>query len=234
MENYSLDQITGSMVNQIEISFTGVMLAIISGAICSYLVKLTYDRYGRSLNNRSNFSNNFILLCVVTTLVIIIVKHSLALSLGLIGALSIVRFRAAIKEPEELTYLFLIISLGLSFGANQFLIGYVFTFSCIGIIAFVRTRTLNTDNEDSYTGSILILKGREELYKTIIRELDGKVLAEVESAELKSLSVSAGNFQSTYKVELIQSPISKGKLLDSLMAIEGLAFELVNDVVIPE
>jgi len=52
-------------------------------------------------------------------LIITIVKSSLALSLGLIGALSIVRFRAAIKEPEELVYLFLVIGIGLGLGANQ-------------------------------------------------------------------------------------------------------------------
>ena len=48
-----------------------------------------------------------------------IVKNSLALSLGLVGALSIVRFRAAIKEPEELVYLFLVIAAGLGCGALQ-------------------------------------------------------------------------------------------------------------------
>ena len=52
-------------------------------------------------------------------LIISIVKSSLALSLGLVGALSIVRFRAAIKEPEELAYLFLAIGIGLGLGANQ-------------------------------------------------------------------------------------------------------------------
>ena len=52
-------------------------------------------------------------------LIITIVQSSLALSLGLIGALSIVRFRAAIKEPEELIYLFLTIAIGLGMGANQ-------------------------------------------------------------------------------------------------------------------
>ena len=59
-------------------------------------------------------------------LIISIVKSSLALSLGLVGALSIVRFRAAIKEPEELVYLFFVISIGLSNGANQFLLSIFF------------------------------------------------------------------------------------------------------------
>ena len=56
---------------------------------------------------------------MTTMFIITIVKSSLALSLGLVGALSIVRFRAAIKEPEELTYLFLTIAIGLGLGADQ-------------------------------------------------------------------------------------------------------------------
>ena len=81
-----------------------------------------YVRYGRSLSNRENFSENFQILTVTTMFIITIIKTSLALSLGLVGALSIIRFRTAIKEPEELTYLFISISIGLGIGANQTLI----------------------------------------------------------------------------------------------------------------
>lgn len=59
------------------------------------------------------------LLALATMLIIFIVKSSIALSLGLVGALSIVRFRAAIKEPEELVYLFFVIGIGLGMGAGQ-------------------------------------------------------------------------------------------------------------------
>ena len=52
-------------------------------------------------------------------LIITIIQSSVALSLGLVGALSIVRFRAAIKDPEELTFLFLVIGIGLATGANK-------------------------------------------------------------------------------------------------------------------
>jgi uncharacterized membrane protein YhiD involved in acid resistance len=70
-------------------------------------------------------------------LIISIVKSSLALSLGLVGALSIVRFRAAIKEPEELAYLFFAISIGLGLGANQRFI-VVAAFIVMMIILWVR------------------------------------------------------------------------------------------------
>ena len=75
------------------------------------------------------FSRNFIPISLTTALIITIVKSSLALSLGLVGALSIIRFRAAIKEPEELAYIFITIALGLGFGANQAIItiiGFIF------------------------------------------------------------------------------------------------------------
>jgi uncharacterized membrane protein YhiD involved in acid resistance len=87
--------------------------------LLSFLLGLAYVRFGHSLSNRKAFARNFLMLTLTTTLIISIVKSSLALSLGLVGALSIVRFRAAIKEPEELAYLFLAISLGLGLGASQ-------------------------------------------------------------------------------------------------------------------
>ena len=59
------------------------------------------------------------IISLTTLLVISVVKSSLALSLGLVGALSIVRFRTPVKEPEELAYIFLAIAIGLSLGADQ-------------------------------------------------------------------------------------------------------------------
>ena len=82
---------------------------------------------------------------MTTMLVISIVKSSLALSLGLVGALSIVRFRAAIKEPEELVYLFLAISIGLGFGANQ---GVVTTLAFVIISGMVVLTNLNKKPDD--------------------------------------------------------------------------------------
>jgi len=101
------------------IPFDEFLLNIIVVAILVSLLRLFYIRFGNSLSNRKKFAANFLPLALATLLVIMIVKSSIALSLGLVGALSIVRFRAAIKDPEELTYLFFVIGLGLAGGANQ-------------------------------------------------------------------------------------------------------------------
>jgi hypothetical protein len=100
-------------------AFANFALYLVLSAVLAFALSWVYVHFGRALSNRKLFAHNFILLAVTTTLVITIVKSSLALSLGLVGALSIVRFRAAIKEPEELAYLFLAISIGLGMGAGQ-------------------------------------------------------------------------------------------------------------------
>ncbi len=91
-------------------------------AVLATVLGQAYIHFGQALSNRRLFARNFLLLTLTTTLVISIVKSSLTLSLGLVGALSIVRFRAAIKEPEELAYLFLAIGIGLGLGAGQALL----------------------------------------------------------------------------------------------------------------
>ncbi|MBN2779323.1 MAG: DUF4956 domain-containing protein [Bacteroidales bacterium] len=87
--------------------------------VMAIILELTYRRCANTLSNKSQFSYNFVMLSLITMLIITLVGSSVALSLGLVGALSIVRYRAAIKEPEELTYLFLAIAIGLGMGANQ-------------------------------------------------------------------------------------------------------------------
>ncbi len=120
-----------------QISITDFLFNSVLIVILSFLLERTYAKCGKSLSNRKVFAGNFMLLAFTTMLIINIVKSSLALSLGLVGALSIVRFRSAIKEPEELAYLFLTISLGLGLGANQRIITIV-AFIIIMIILWVR------------------------------------------------------------------------------------------------
>ncbi|HSF18706.1 MAG TPA: DUF4956 domain-containing protein [Vicinamibacteria bacterium] len=98
--------------------FSFVTNLLIAAAL-SFLLGRIYVKYADTLANRSAFARNFMLITMTTMLIISIVKSSLALSLGLVGALSIVRFRAAIKDPEELAYLFLAIGIGLGLGADQ-------------------------------------------------------------------------------------------------------------------
>lgn len=105
-----------------QISLNDFLLNAAVIVVLSIILEFTYIKCARTISNRRQFAGVFLIIAFTTMLIITIVKSSLALSLGLVGALSIVRFRAAIKEPEELGYLFFAIALGLGLGANQTLI----------------------------------------------------------------------------------------------------------------
>jgi hypothetical protein len=85
------------------------------------LVAFHYNKFFPSLSRSQSMGKTLIIIATITFLIISVVKSSLALSLGLVGALSIIRFRTPIKEPFELSYLFMSIAIGLGFGASQWM-----------------------------------------------------------------------------------------------------------------
>ena len=123
-----------SDVFQVEIVPT--LFSFILCVLMSFILRYFYIRRSFSLTGKSHIGSILPILSTVVFLVIVVVKSSLALSLGLVGALSIVRFRTPIKEPEELVYLFLAISIGLGYAAGQNLITTILTLSILLTIYF--------------------------------------------------------------------------------------------------
>lgn len=101
------------------LNLSSLIIGLLGAVFLNLILRWFYIRYGKSHSNRVSLANNFVLLAISVTLIIFLIKSSIALSLGLVGALSIIRFRAAIKEPEELIFLFFSIAIGLGFGAEQ-------------------------------------------------------------------------------------------------------------------
>jgi len=100
-------------------SLTELMLNLVIGLVLAVILRWHFLRFGSTLSNRDELGGVLPFVMLTTILIITVVKSSLALSLGLVGALSIVRFRTPIKEPEELAYLFIAIAMGLGLGADQ-------------------------------------------------------------------------------------------------------------------
>lgn len=99
-----------------------ILAILLNALVCATLSIVLREYYTRKVSipiPDASISQTFILLSLATFIVISVVKSSLALSLGLVGALSIVRFRAPIKEPMELIFLFLAIAIGLGTGAGM-------------------------------------------------------------------------------------------------------------------
>jgi hypothetical protein len=128
-----VEEFFASQASTIELST--FLVNLILAAVCSYILSVVYIHWGASLTNRRKFAANFLLMTVTTTFIIMVVRSSVALSLGLVGALSIVRFRAAVKEPEELAYLFFALGIGIGLGDNQRMITLIAMAAGIGLIA---------------------------------------------------------------------------------------------------
>jgi hypothetical protein len=177
-------------------SLPKLILSLALAAFLGLVLGEAYVRFGHSLSNRRAFARNFLMLTVTTTLIISIVRSSLALSLGLVGALSIVRFRAAIKEPEELAFLFLAISTGLGLGAGQPIVTVVALIVILGLLA---VRNLSPQAPD-----------QANLYLTVASPaaatLDANQILEALSAEgakasLKRFDRSAEQFEAAFVVD---------------------------------
>jgi uncharacterized membrane protein YhiD involved in acid resistance len=115
----ALDQLLNAVSVEQNITAVTLGLYLILGGALGLFVRSLYRNCGKSASDSEAITRIFPMLTMVTIAVISVVKSSMALSLGLVGALSIVRFRSAIKEPEELVYLFLCIGIGLALGAGQ-------------------------------------------------------------------------------------------------------------------
>ena len=217
LENFFLN-------SNIEINFGNFFIAILLSLILAYFVKLTYIKVGRALNDKEYFSDTFIPLAIITTLVITVIKFSLALSLGLVGALSIVRFRAAIKEPEELVYLFFIISIGLANGANQFLLSIL---STIIILTFLFVRNIyknKKDNNGNFSSDSNILNVN-------ILQNDKKSIDDIVSLlkpNFKYLKLKSANMEQTTSNYIFWYEANNENFEDLLQKISKLSDENVN------
>ncbi len=182
----------------IQIDLENFVLNLFVVIILCFLIQLAYNKISRSLSNAENFSSNFILLGLTTTIVITIVKSSLALSLGLVGALSIVRFRAAIKEPEELVFLFLIIAVGLGCGAGQINIAVVGTLIAI-IIIFITYFSKRNKQEISIDKFNVSLISNKKLDKDNLK----KIIDLVSNYSLQSEFISISQHSDSTTINLL-------------------------------
>lgn len=112
-------------INDINNYETNLFLTLLSFFFCtifSIYIKFFFTKYSKTISSKNQVAQALPLISLITFFIIVTVKSSLALSLGLIGALSIVRFRAPIKEPEELAYIFMAVAIGIGFGSGKIFI----------------------------------------------------------------------------------------------------------------
>ena len=227
METITIDDLKNF---EIDISLLSLITSLLTSIICAYIIKIIYLKYAKTLNNKENFSDVFILLSVTTTIVITVVKFSLALSLGLVGALSIVRFRAAIKEPEELVYLFMIIGVGLASGSSQYEVAFVLTVA-VFIIIFASNKF--SKKNLTFNSEILNIDVNENDYESFNEKL--KSISKINNIEieLKSLNKQDQKFYIVYIIKNLYMADKAEIFIKELKNIKNINFALSKDIHLP-
>jgi len=188
-----MDNVLG-LTTPAPLSLSTLAINLLLSILLSTVLAWFYTQYGRSLSNRARLAQVIPVLSLTTVLVISVVKSSLALSLGLVGALSIVRFRTAIKEPEELIYLFTAIAIGLGLGADQRLPTVV---AMVVILGYLLGRTFVMPRSPKNNLYLNVLAPSSE---NPFSQINQVLLKHVASADLRRVDRMAASLQATYLI----------------------------------
>lgn len=228
----NFEQIFSENASANPLSISELSINLLIGAFLAFIVRQHFFRFSNSLTNRSEFMSVLPFIILTTTLIISIVKSSLALSLGLVGALSIVRFRTPIKEPEELAYLFISIGIGLGLGANQIITTIVATIIILLLmIFFMKNKKLNSSAGETYIN----LDGSIEynIQKDLTESIFKKLSTLSKKVSLKRYIVNGNNVNLTFYITELNADTLDFFIMDMKKDYPNLCVTLLDQRNLP-
>ena len=196
-------QLTGDV--SIEAIAITLVLAFVFGLIILFIYKVTFSGVIFS----KSFATSLIMLCMVTSMIILPISNNLMLSLGMVGALSIVRFRTAVKDPIDTIYMFWAIAAGIALGAQQYAIAGLGTLG-ISLLLLI----WNLFKSKKSFPYILVLRFDESCKKEV-----QSVLRRLPQGKLKSKVVSQGMMELTIEMNIKEHEVG---MIDAFSAIPGV------------
>ena len=189
-------------------SFPVILLSMVLALLAGIFIAWIYRRNYRGVMYSNNFALTLIMMTLITCPVVMCIRESIQLSMGMVGALSIVRFRTAVKDPLDTAYMFWALTMGILLGAGQF---FLTACAVVGIglmltlIVHIQSKGIN-----SY---LLVIRMAEEAERSANQLVNG-----VKMQQLKSKTVSSAGIEATYEVR-VDKPDA---LLNKLRNIPGV------------
>ncbi|MBO4926034.1 MAG: DUF4956 domain-containing protein [Clostridia bacterium] len=176
-------------------SFTplNVAVALIAALIVSVIIALVYKKTYRGVLYSPSFALTLILLTLVTTPVVMAIGSNVALSMGMVGALSIVRFRTAVKDPLDTAYMFWAITMGILIGSNAYVIAVVAVLAISVIMLAISYLRLRKQNN-----YLLVLHYDE----SALRDIESTLKRNTRSYRMRSKTVTRSGAEMTVEVRL--------------------------------
>lgn len=185
--------------------FAALGLGFIVGAVIAIVYKKTY----RGVLYSPSFAITLIMLTLITTPVVMCIKSDIALSMGMVGALSIVRFRTAVKDPMDTAYMFWALTMGILLGAGLYLVALIVVL-CIGLLMLVLS-FVKFNNPNSY----LLVIHYDEYSEQAIKTTLGRT---TKNFKLRSKSLTRAGAEMTYEVRLND----RQEIVTRMLDIEGV------------
>ena len=189
-------------------SFPTILLSLVLALAAGLFIAWIYRRNYRGVMYSNNFTLTLVMMTLITCPVVMCIRESIQLSMGMVGALSIVRFRTAVKDPLDTAYMFWALTMGILLGAGQF-----FLTACavvgIGLLLTLLVH-IQSKGVNSY---LLVLRMGEEAEAQANR-----LVAGLKVQQLKSKTVSANGVEATYEVR-VDKPDA---LLNKLRSLPGV------------
>lgn len=207
----------GLMTTQGALTLGDVIINFLAACVISILIFISYRLSHSGAVYSRKFNVSLIMLVLVTTLVMNVIGNNIALSLGMVGALSIVRFRTAIKDPRDAAYIFWAIAVGICCGVSDYLIAGIGTFI---IFLFLALFGMVRDNERIMVVIRMDSKAVEAVENSMTSLFEGKAVLRVDNQ-----SVEDGNAEAIYEVSdklMTEAQKKNGMCSKVISAIEGV------------
>ncbi len=186
-----------------------VITALLLGCLVGLIIAFVYRKCYRGVLYSPSFAMTLMMLTLITTPVVMCIKSDLSLSMGMVGALSIVRFRTAVKDPMDTAYMFWALTMGILLGAELYVISIVVVLG-ISVVMFGMT-FVRFRNPDAY---LLVLHYDDDVESTILQQLRRTV----KQQRLRSKTVTRAGAEMTVEVRLSD----KQDLVATMLNIDGV------------
>lgn len=197
-----------------DLNFTNVIMSLLAAYVCGMIIYFVYKHFYKGVLYSHNFNILLVLVSMITAFIVLTISSNIVLSLGMVGALSIVRFRTAVKEPLDVGFLFFAISIGITCGASLYLMSFVCTILISLIYIFmVKVKT------DTHV-YLLIVKYEQTAGENVL-----KVLSDMKYA-LKNKTTYGENIELTVEMKLKTNDTEFVSELSRIKGVQSAA--LVN------
>ena len=195
---------------QVKMPIQTVLLVLLVAFLVSLIIFLTYKNTYSGVMYNPRFNISLIMITMVTTMVMVVIGSNISVSLGMVGVLSIIRFRTAVKDPRDTAFIFWCVVSGLACGTQNYTIVLAGSL-VICLILFVFKKIAVNDNK-----YVIVIKGIDVDSKLVERVLDN----ELKDFKCKGKYINGNKCELIYDVKLKKD---KNTILSKLQSIDGVS-----------